>query len=431
VIRRTLQFGARRLVCRAGWVLALLVWSGLVRAGFDVADALPETSPDRPRFQVEAASYLGADGPVLQFGFQVPYRELFFRPADHRYRSEFDLIMLLKQHGQQIEGDSWNERTEVSAFADTRSKSEMVRQIYSVPVKPGRYEANVTVREGPAGRENRVDWSVDVPDYRALPLSISSLWISACSEGGADSLAIPPVRWELDRRFGEPVGQYCFLGEVYRPEEASDPVKLTWRVLGIRSEVAQRGDLTLSGGRRIPFRLRPSFTSLWLGSYVLEVTAVSGGEKAVRRFTFFMQETAGAMENDPDQSLALVALIATAEELQALKAATTPLERKEAWNRFWKAHDPTPETPENEFKEEFFARVRYANEHFSVLEPGWKSDRGETYIRYGPPDQVETSSLNMDTRPYEVWIYSRLGRRFVFVDYEGFGRYEFYQPGRS
>jgi GWxTD domain-containing protein len=421
----------RRLLRRGAPLLGLLLLALPARAKFEVEDALPENSLKRPRFLAEAASYLGSDGPTVQLGFQVPYRELFFRPSDHRYRSEFDLIMLVKRHGEQINGDSWNEKTEVASFADTRSQSEMVRQVYALPCPPGRYQAEVTVRESRAGRENRVEWSVEVPDYANLPLSISSFWISACSQDGADSLAVPPLRWELDRRFGEPQGQFCFLGEIYRAQESSEPVRVTWRVLGLRNEVAQRGDLSLSGGRRLPFRLRPSFSSLWLGSYTLEVTVRCGAERAVRRFTFFMQETAGAMENDPDQSLALVGLIATAEEQAALRAASTPLERKEAWNRFWKAHDPTPDTPENEFKEEFFARVRYANEHFSVLEPGWRSDRGSTYIRYGPPDQVESSSSNMDQRPYEIWTYTRLGRRFVFVDYEGFGRYELYQPGRS
>jgi len=74
--------------------------------------------------------------------------------------------------------------------------------------------------------------------------------------------------------------------------------------------------------------------------------------------------------------------------------------------------------------------VRHANEHFSVLGPGWRSDRGRIYIQHGPPDQIESHPFNLDTPAYEIWIYLRLGRRYVFVDYDGYGRFELYSPGR-
>ena len=74
--------------------------------------------------------------------------------------------------------------------------------------------------------------------------------------------------------------------------------------------------------------------------------------------------------------------------------------------------------------------LAYADDHFSVLGPGWRSDRGRIYIQYGPPDQVESRPMNLDSAAYEIWTYIREGRRFVFVDYGGFGRYELYQPGR-
>ena len=56
---------------------------------------------------------------------------------------------------------------------------------------------------------------------------------------------------------------------------------------------------------------------------------------------------------------------------------------------FWLRRDPTPDTPENEFKEEHYRRIAYANEHYGAGIPGWKTDRGHIYITLGPPDQID------------------------------------------
>jgi GWxTD domain-containing protein len=129
------------------------------------------------------------------------------------------------------------------------------------------------------------------------------------------------------------------------------------------------------------------------------------------------------------ESIELVRYIAEGEEIEELENAE-PDERAAVWEAFWKRRDPTPETEENEYKIEFFRRVRYANEHFSGVTPGWRTDRGMIYIRYGEPDLVESYPHNIDGPPYEIWIYNSLGRRFVFIDYDGFGNYELETPGR-
>ena len=191
----------------------------------------------------------------------------------------------------------------------------------------------------------------------------------------------------------------------------------------------RKGVLSLRWAPQVPFAIPLDFSDIWPGTYNIELRAACGEERGARRLEFRIEETMASMERDLDQSLDLIRLIATPEEVKEIGDAA-PADRKQAWDRFWKRHDPTVDTPENEFKEEFFSRVRYANEHYSVLEPGWRSDRGKTYIQYGPPDRVENYPAELDTAAYEVWTYVRLGRRFVFVDYEGFGRYEFERPGR-
>ncbi len=113
-----------------------------------------------------------------------------------------------------------------------------------------------------------------------------------------------------------------------------------------------------------------------------------------------------------------VAYIITDEERQAFKHFNTDEEREQFIEQFWLRRDPTPDTQENEFKEEHYRRIAYANERFASGIPGWKADRGRIYITYGPADEVESHPSGgsyerpseegggtTSTFPFEKWRY--------------------------
>ncbi len=113
-----------------------------------------------------------------------------------------------------------------------------------------------------------------------------------------------------------------------------------------------------------------------------------------------------------------VTYIITDEERAAFKRLSTDEERENFIEQFWLRRDPTPDTAENEFKEEHYRRIAYANERFASGIPGWKSDRGRIYITFGPPDEreehpsggsyerpYEEGGGNTSTYPFEIWRY--------------------------
>lgn len=136
-----------------------------------------------------------------------------------------------------------------------------------------------------------------------------------------------------------------------------------------------------------------------------------------------------------------VAPIITDAERNAFLKLKTNEERENFIAWFWNRRDPDPDTEENEFREEYYQRIAYANEHFASGVPGWKSDRGRIYIRWGKPDSVEshpsggtyTKSTyegggSSTAYPYEVWFYRHLGGvgdgiEIEFVDRAGSGEY--------
>jgi GWxTD domain-containing protein len=102
-----------------------------------------------------------------------------------------------------------------------------------------------------------------------------------------------------------------------------------------------------------------------------------------------------------------VAYIISPEERAAFLKLKTDEEREKFVEQFWLRRDPTPGTPENEYKMEHYRRIAYANQRFSTATtPGWKTGRGRAYIMYGPADEVE--SHPSATPPWEAWRYRHI-----------------------
>ncbi len=116
-----------------------------------------------------------------------------------------------------------------------------------------------------------------------------------------------------------------------------------------------------------------------------------------------------------------VVWIITDEERAAFKQLSNDDERDQFIEQFWLRRDPTPDTVENEYKEEHYRRIAYANEHFASGVPGWRTDRGRMYIMYGPADNIESHPSggyyqrpmeegggSTSTFPFEIWTYRYL-----------------------
>jgi GWxTD domain-containing protein len=133
-----------------------------------------------------------------------------------------------------------------------------------------------------------------------------------------------------------------------------------------------------------------------------------------------------------------VSYIITGEERTTWKRLTTDEERDSFIESFWLRRDPTPDTIDNEYRDDHYERIAYANEHFASGIPGWKTDRGRIYIMYGKPDEIESHPSGgtydrpieegggtTSTFPFEIWRY-----RYI----EGIGNevlLEFVDPSMS
>jgi GWxTD domain-containing protein len=116
-----------------------------------------------------------------------------------------------------------------------------------------------------------------------------------------------------------------------------------------------------------------------------------------------------------------VIYIITDSERKAFKQLSNDEERDQFMEAFWQRRNPNPDSEDNEFKDEHYRRIEYANDHFAAGIPGWKTDRGRIYIKYGKPDEIDSHPSGgsyerpidegggqTSTFPFEDWRYRHL-----------------------
>lgn len=402
---------------------------------------VPGTSSDRPRFSVDGTVEPGGGGtPMVRLDYRLARSELLFerrRGGGYHAAYEVGVVFYREKGGRQVTGDTFVREIDVRTYAETRPIGNDVIDHVELPAPPDKYDVQVVIRDLVAERASGTRLELEVPREAAGPV-----WFTDLSFGNVKREAAPgsDPRASLvpnpARRYSEDVTTMAVYGEIVdsRPSAPSDPgYRIQFRVLNDRQEQVLAKDTTLArAGARTPFLLRPETTSLVPGSYRFLAELKSplptqpGGKRAPirREKSFEVVQSVATIVADPKNTFEVLGYIANSEEQKEMREADTPEEQRVFWERFWKRRDPTPDTPENETMEEFYRRVQYANQHFGVGGPGWRTDMGKIYIKHGQPDEVVRSPFNFDRPPEEIWYYYKERLTYTFVDRKEFGRYD-------
>ena len=355
----------------------------------------------------------------------IPYPELNWQRAGDGYSAGASYVVeLVPDKGpRHLYGDAWEKRIMVSEYTATTSHRNQLVETREFDVPPGKYNVRVSVRDIRALDESEVRDRLEVRDLSAVPVGFADLEMGVVDttgefvpfptrEFGFNSGAIAVRAVLVDRRGGSWPRQYRY----------------HWRVLDEGSTVDAQGDTTISQARFAqPVVLRPPHSDLFIGDDTFELEMREGKTAWRTSRTFSVEESGPPRGKEFDQILEALSYIADASEVDAMRGKS-PEQQAELWDAFWKRRDPTPDTPRNEFQIEFFRRMHYAEQHFLGFGPGWRSDMGRTYIRYGPADQIEQRQATSGQPGLEIWYYNQPYRRLVFADREGFGRYTLLNP---
>lgn len=180
------------------------------------------------------------------------------------------------------------------------------------------------------------------------------------------------------------------------------------------------------------------------GRYRFEVTVTGPESRVTREASFGMTgfesvaQAAAMMESSEwpanlaeaqlDSAYEPLIYLMTAEEQGVYSSLS--VEGKRKWLRqFWGRRDPSPGTARNEERERFYSSITEADRRYreggASAIPGWRTDRGRIFIKYGAPDEVLERHVQTGVSPYEIWKYTRnKSLKYVFMDLTRFGNYK-------
>jgi GWxTD domain-containing protein len=433
------------------WLVALISWTQAASGQYpNPAPAsqpdrpTPGTSSSRPHFAADAVVQPGESGaPEVRIDYRLPRTELLFeRDPAGGYGAQYEIRVIFYSKNRQVAGDVFSRELQVATYAETNTQGQDILDHVSLKVRPGKYVVQVDISDLNAENLSTTSVEIEVPSAPNTQIWFTDLTFGTVSGAPADS-ARPAFAANPSRHYGEDIVRMAAELQVVdnRASSAPDSIyTLRYQVLGNAPQPVAQGDTTVARKQpRTQVMIRPAFGPLEPGLYRLAVELLapvppkSSGKKALpvrREKTFTVDPSAATLWADPNGAIDVLRYIATEQEISEMNALTTPARQKEFWEEFWRRRDPSPGTPENERMDEFYKRVQYANQHFEAGIAGWKTDMGRIYIVNGNPDEVVRNPFNVDRPPEEIWYYYRDRKTFVFVDREGFGRYEL-DPSRS
>ena len=273
-------------------------------------------------------------------------------------------------------------------------------------------------------------------EYVKTPRTISDLMMvsSVKVEDGVKSIVpnvLNTISTSGDKNF------YLFY-EVYNNTNITDSVDITYKIDKIKKRKREQ-DVSFTGA--VKEFIKPGKNSIifevsepkiGFGDYIISVQVKMSSNPdyyftAQRGFVVRWHEIPELI-TDLDKAIEQLVYIAKPEELNYIKSAQDDTEKEKRFLEFWRKKDPTPNTVKNELMEEYYSRVKYANEHFGHYLEGWKTDMGMVYIIFGPPSSVDRHPFDINAKPYEIWYYYEINRRFIFLDETGFGDYRLITP---
>jgi GWxTD domain-containing protein len=406
-----------------------LAWRLLEANHALAADIPPLRAEQPPDFTADLVVSLDAEGrPAMGVSVTVPYQGLQWvqvkTAADSRFAADVEVSISFESNkGGPLYGDVWERRYVVGSFNVSRSPRAAAVERRTLEIPPGTYDVTVSVRDLNGGTESRARDHVTVPDYSKIPVGFSDLELGLRDSSG-DFRPVPT------RVFGVEAGRIVARAALFdrRPGAWPRRYDFRFRLMDEMGQKVKEGSKQVTLKRSAePIVFGPLDSELFVGPYVFEVELAEKGSRWRVERRFEVEESGPPRGADFLRILEPLSYIANSDEIERLKGL--PADQQAAgWEQFWRRRDPTPDTPRNEALIEFIRRVHHAERQFQGFGPGWRSDMGRIYIRYGAPDQVESRAAGTDSPQLEIWYYHNPFRRFVFGDREGFGRYVLLSP---
>jgi len=356
----------------------------------------------------------------VDFYFGVLNDILTFYKKDKGYEARYEISAIVYDDKEAIAERSVAGRINVQDYDETNLRSDPSRHSFSISLDPGDYKVLVKITDSESGEAIEKEEQLNLKDFSDKKLHIGD---PVFTDSINCSSTKPVYRPNLANSFNDINSDFAVYVEMYPPQNSAK-MKTDFIVHNSEGEklFLSPKEYTLDNDSQIIrecINLRDYLSQP--GEYYLNINAQAGKHKeSIRRAFHVFWGNLEMRDNNLTIAIEQLALVGNKKTIDSMRNAAEK-QKKVLFDRFWERRDPTPETRTNELKLEFYRRVDFSNKNFTEISsrrPGWRTDRGRIYIKYGPPSDVSRHDMEMNMPATEVWNYDRLDRKYIFVDHE-------------
>jgi len=352
----------------------------------------------------------------LNLYIKMPYSTLQFIRESNAFEAAYDFsVEVTTEQTDKIERKFWREEISTIDFNETTSPKRHLNSRAQLELLPGNYTILLEINSLNSSQNFSLKKTVVVKSFWEKGLCISDpVFTSAASEEN-DGTVILSDSENITAEYSNGIELYF---QIFN--KSKEDFNLKWRVSSYYSdelEIFSDDILVSSDEQIIEKNLILNKELLYSGPYLVVINVERNGisDEVKKRFNLMWLNKPINLDNI-EELLDQMSYIIPKDTFQVIRQSSTA-EKKEYFEKFWNSRDPEPETPQNELMREYFRRIDYANQVFSYRKKiGSKTDRGRTYIVYGEPDRRIKLYNEPGKPPFEIWVYSRINKKYLFVD---------------
>lgn len=434
---------------RSALFIVLFVLSLSPAFALPQADSTIHFALDYARFRINPTAA------QVEIYLAVPRAQLRFVPDAAELLAAFEAQISIAVGDSEVVRHTWGAHTIAKDTSEIKSSQWLYTQaVFQLPVN--NYRVHVRVRDQNSGIANLKTLDVPVEPFETEKLALSDLEISSRTTRDTAWSQFYKNRYTVipnpNATFGVALPMLYTYAEIYNLTHPTDSsYSVAYRIFDGQGNLVKALPVRKRSiaGKQLVEVGACNVISLAAGSYYLEVhvTDHASRQETSRRRKFFVyreEEARPSAQTASEVGYELLLLmyrnrplseldfefktaryISTKEE-QKIYQALDETGKRDFLVKFWRDRDRTPETPRNEYRDEYLARVKFVQDNFSGLRPGYETDMGRVLLVYAQPSEIERFPSSSENRPYQIWKYFELegGVEFVFVDVNNWGEYK-------
>lgn len=401
------------------------------------AAAMAQVGVRPAAFNVDFASFASdsANYNVLEIYYQIYSSNLLHVREDGKYMAKYSVTAIVREGKRQVAADEQEEIVYAETYDEAHNSKSYIINLFKFYIRPGEYKVEVTLNDLNASSSIPLKTTLEVPDYNQDRPLISQIQFARHISDVDESTVFDKNYWRIipscSRRYGDGLTWLKFYYEFYNSSMISrNKIDFVHEIRDAKNKIVNSQIVTKDNKEFNSYVDSLSLENLKPGPYDLVIYTRDDNDELVSRVgrLSINWTSLELVKHDFETAVNQLMYIAGSDEMEQLKDAPEE-NRIQEWNKFWKAKDPSPDTDENELKNEYYRRIAYSNKKYNVPnKDGWRTDMGMVHIIHGSPDDIERHPFDIETKPYEIWYYYSPRRRFLFIDVNGYGEYMLQYP---